>query len=172
MRRDLERLAGPGEPSFEVHDHQAPAYIGAREDLIKSFPGWWLALPRLPRGFELLELARALEYRVQVLTSGPHNTPSAWSEKVAWCQANIDRAVRVTVTEDKRLVEGTVLVDDSPQFLEDWLEEHPRGWGVMPAHPANGSFAHPRVIRFDGSNLDAVRARLDALRLGAAERVE
>jgi len=164
MRRDLDRLAGPGEPSFEVHDRSAPAYVGAREQLIKSHPGWWLSLPRLALGFELLQLTRELDYQVQILTSGPHDTPSAWSEKVAWCHVNIDRAVRVTVTEDKRLVEGTLLVDDSPQFLADWLEEHERGWGIMPAHRSNASFRHPRVIRCDGANLAEVRARLQALR--------
>jgi len=164
MRRDLDGLRGPSEPAFEVHDRSAPEHVWRRLDLVKAQPGWWLGLPRLPLGFDILDLVRELGFQVQVLTSGPHNTPSAWSEKVSWCHANIDPGVRVTVTEDKSLVYGKVLVDDTPEFLMGWLEHHTHGWGVMPAHEANAGFRHPRVIRYDGGNLDEVRAALAAVR--------
>lgn len=162
MRRDLRRIAAPGEPAFALHDRDAPRYFGARLDLIKSQPGWWCGLPRLELGFDILNIARELDFHIEVLTNGPHNTPAAWMEKVQWAQRHIDKAVKVTVTEDKRHSYGHVLVDDTPEYLLAWLDHHPHGWGVAPAQPSNEGFAHPRVIRFDGSNLAAVHKLMKA----------
>lgn len=68
--------------------------------------------------------------------------------------------MKVTVTEDKSLVYGKILVDDSPEYLLGWLEHHADGLGVVPAQPANKGFEHPKVIRYDGTNLDEVRTRM------------
>ncbi|MFO0875624.1 MAG: hypothetical protein U0575_16895 [Phycisphaerales bacterium] len=163
MRRDLRRLSAPGEPQYELHDHAAPAYFGARLDFIKGQPGWWRELPRLQHGFDILEVARELGAEIQILTTGPHNTPSAWMEKVQWCHANVGERSKVTVTEEKSLVFGKILVDDTPDYHRAWLERHPHGWGVMPVAPTNAGFTHPRVVRYDGSNLDEVRARMRAV---------
>ena len=166
MRRDLHRLQGPGEPTYPLHDRSAPKHFGARLDLIKAQPGWWRGLPKLALGFDILRLAEALGFQVQVLTMGPHNTASAWAEKVQWCHEHIGRSVKVTVTEDKSLVYGKVLVDDTPEFILDWLHRHPAGCGIVPAQPANEGFAHAKVVRYDGTNLDEVRARLLAVMKG------
>lgn len=163
MRRDLRRIRAPGDPEFAPHDHKAPRYFGARLDLIKSQPGWWRALPRLQLGFDVLELARRLDFRIEILTNGPHNTPAAWMEKVQWAQKHIATSVRVTVTEDKRHSFGHLLVDDTPEYLIAWLEHHPCGRGIAPAQPGNEGFEHPRAIRYDGSNLEDVRRALEAL---------
>lgn len=40
------------------------------------------------------------------------------------------------------------------------LEYHANGLGVMPAQPANEGFEHPKVIRYDGTNLDEVRTKM------------
>lgn len=163
MRRDLRRLSAPGEAEFALHDHRAPRYFAARLDLIKAQPGWWSGLPHLELGFEILNVARELDFHIEVLTNGPHNTPAAWMEKVQWAQKHIARSVKVTVTEDKRHSYGHVLVDDTPEYLVAWLNHHPRGWGIAPAQPGNEGFAHPRVIRYDGTNLDAVRKTMRSL---------
>ena len=163
MRHDLKKLQGPGETEYALHDHKSPEYFGVRLDLIKSQTGWWLSLPKLTLGFDVLRVAQELGFQVQVLTMGPHNTPSAWSEKVQWCHLHIGRSVKVTVTEDKSLVYGKVLVDDTPEYLQSWLDLHPKGWGVVPAQPANEGFEHPRVVRYDGSNLDLVRRRMQSI---------
>jgi hypothetical protein len=94
---------------------------------------------------------------------GPHNTPSAWMEKVLWCHKHIGRFVKVTVTEDKSLVYGKILIDDTPEYLTGWLKLHPEGWGIMPVNNANGRFHHPRVIRYDGTNLKTVRKKMQSL---------
>lgn len=64
--------------------------------------------------------------------------------------------MKVTITEDKSLVFGKVLVDDSPDYIRDWLKGHRHGWGILPAHPTNEGFQHPRAIRYDGSNGSAI----------------
>jgi 5'-nucleotidase len=157
MSRDLRRIKERGEPDYSPHDHKAPKFFGTRLDLIKGQSGWWLKLPKLKLGFDLLRAATDLGFQVQILTMGPHNTPSAWMEKVLWCHKHVGKSVKVTVTDDKSLVYGKILVDDTPDYLETWLERHPRGWGIAPAQLANENFHHPRVIRYDGTNLDAVR---------------
>jgi phosphoglycolate phosphatase-like HAD superfamily hydrolase len=160
MRRALRRIRSPGEPDYPLHDRNAPRYFGARLDLIKAQPGWWCGLPCLKLGFDILEVARNLDFQIEVLTNGPHNTPAAWMEKVQWAQRHIDKSVKVTVTEDKRHSYGHVLVDDTPEYLTAWLEHHPRGWGIAPAQPDNAGFEHPRIIRYDGTNLEAVRTAM------------
>lgn len=163
MSRDLRRLQERGEICYSPHDRDAPKYFGTRLDLIKSQSGWWLKLPKLKLGFDLLHAAINLGFQVQILTMGPHNTPSAWMEKVLWCHKHIGKFVKVTVTEDKSLVYGKILIDDTPDYLTGWLKLHPEGWGIMPANNANAQFHHPRVIRYDGTNLNAVRKKMESL---------
>jgi 5'-nucleotidase len=163
MNRDLRRIQRRGEFCYSPHDHKAPRYFGTRLDLIKAQQGWWIKLPKLKLGFDILHLAIDLGFQVQVLTMGPHNTPSAWMEKVLWCHKNIGRFVKVTVTEDKSLVFGKILVDDTGDYLTGWLRQHPDGLGILPVNANNIGFRHPRVIRYDGTNLDAVRKRMQAV---------
>jgi 5'-nucleotidase len=163
MRKDLRRICNRSEQEYSPHDHLAPKYFGVRLDLIKAQSGWWLKLPKLRLGFDILRTAMDLGFQIQVLTTGPHNTPSAWMEKVLWCHKNIGKWVKVTVTEDKSLVYGKILVDDTPEYLENWLRRHPEGWGIAPAQPSNKRFTHPRVIRYDGTNLNAVRKKMQSV---------
>lgn len=143
------------------------AHLEARRALIKAQPGWWRELPRLELGFAVLDELRAQRFRLHVLTKGPFDTAGAWSEKVQWCRAHVPDAA-VTITEDKGLVYGKVLVDDWPPYVQRWLEWRPRGFVVMPAQPWNVGFAHPNVLRFDGGELPSLRARLAAVRATAS----
>ena len=91
-----------------------------------------------------------------ILTQGPRRVPEAWSGKKEWIDANLGD-VDVTITRDKGLVYGKVLVDDYPKYAERWLEHRPRGLVIMPEHKYNKGYSHPNVVRYDGSNLDEVR---------------
>ena len=122
-------------------------------------PGWWRNLPRLKLGFDMLAELRALSFEIHVLTKGPLGTPSAWTEKLEWCQQHLP-GVPVTITMDKGLVYGKVLVDDYPPYVERWLTWRPRGLVVLPAQPWNAGFTHKNAIRYDGHNLEEVRAAL------------
>jgi len=60
------------------------------------------------------------------------------------------------------MVYGKFLYDDYPDYMLKWLEHRPRGLGIMPANRANQGFQHAQVVRWDGTNLDEVAARLRA----------
>lgn len=162
MRRDLERMRSPAEPALTDEFEDTP-WMRARQDIIRRQPGWWAALERRQQGFDVLEELRALEFELHILSKGPANSTGAWAEKLQWCQAHVPDA-RVTVTMDKGLVYGKVLVDDWPEYILRWLTWRPRGLVIVPAQPWNAGFSHPNALRYDGTNLDEVRARLRAVR--------
>ena len=78
---------------------------------------------------------------------------------MAWFQKHVRPKApeaKITITQDKGLFYGTFLVDDWPEYIERWLEHRPRGLVIMPAHSWNQNFQHSQVIRYDGTNLEAV----------------
>jgi 5'(3')-deoxyribonucleotidase len=164
MARREVPLRAPGEPIFVGWD-DVPDYIKARRDLIKKQPGFWRQLPRLEHGFHVVEKIRQVGFKLHVLTKGPVKTTTAWTEKVEWCQEHLPDA-DVTITQNKALVYGRVLVDDFPPYFEPWLSVRPRGLVICVAHSWNADFAqggpkeHPNVIRYDGTNLAAVETAL------------
>lgn len=165
MQADLAKMMAPGDEPISVEQawtEGAPAHIKARMDLVKCQPGWWLNLPDLELGHHVLRWCREIGFDLHVLTKGPYKTTSAWSEKVEWCRNRFGHDVKVTITEDKGLMYGRVLVDDFPDYMLRWLEWRPRGLGIMPKNSLNADFTHPRVILYDGFNVDEVQAALRA----------
>ncbi len=161
MRRDLEALRAPSEPPLapDLWTSEHLPHMKARMDLVKRQSGWWRELHAIPENFEVLAVMRRLAFDIHILTKGPWRTTSAWSEKVDWCREHVPNA-SVHISEDKGLVYGKVLMDDYPPYIRRWLEWRPRGQVIMPAWPWNADFSHPNVLRYDGTNLDAVSARL------------
>jgi 5'-nucleotidase len=169
LKVDLARLASPGDPPIGPIHGDVPPHIEARRYAITAQPGWWLGLDRYQPGWDILEAAVNLGFRIQVLTKGPSCNPAAWGEKVQWFDRHLkDLAEGITLTTDKAGVYGRVLVEDWPAYAKGWLEFRSRGLVVLPAHAHNEGFTHPNAIRYDGLNLDAVKARLLAA-LGAAD---
>jgi 5'-nucleotidase len=163
MARDLEKIRNPQEPPLKMRESHSDPWLRERVELIRRQPGWWAGLERLKLGFDVLEELRSLEFELHILTKGPAQATSAWTEKLQWCQRHVPDA-RVTVTMDKGLVYGKVLVDDWPEYIERWLTWRPRGLVIMPAQPWNEDFRHPNVLRYDGRNLDGVKASLRAVK--------
>jgi 5'-nucleotidase len=167
LRARMEPLRDPNEPPFALRYEEMTEkpHLEARRKLIQGQPGFWKNLPRIPLGFDIVDELRTLEFTLHVLTKGPKTTPIAWSEKLVWCRENIPDAL-VTVTQEKSLVYGKVLVDDFPPYFLKWLSVRPRGFVVCVAQPWNASFLaggtsfHPRVFRYDGTNRDELKARL------------
>jgi 5'(3')-deoxyribonucleotidase len=164
MDRHLRDLKAPDEPHFTGWDN-VPKHIEARRNLIKRQPGFWQTLPRLELGFHVVEELRALGFMLHVLTKGPKYTTGAWTEKANWCREHLPDAF-VTVTQDKSLVYGRVLVDDYAPYFEKWLTVRPRGLVVCVAHDWNGEYskdgvkAHPNIFRYNGSNREELRQAL------------
>jgi 5'-nucleotidase len=166
MSRRMLPLYSPGETTYdEVYDG-VPPHIEARRDLIKHTPGFWEGLPRVELGFHVVEYLRETGYQLNVLTKCSKRNAPAWAEKINWCCKHLPDA-SYTITELKSLVYGRVLVDDYPPYFLLWLEVRPRGVVISVAHPWNEGIKHPRVVRYDGTNMAEVRAAIDLAKVGA-----
>jgi 5'(3')-deoxyribonucleotidase len=136
--------------------------LPAQEEMsleIRKRPGFWLNLPKIELGFKIVEILKEVGYDLHVLTKGPYRSTNAWTEKVEWCRKHLP-GVPVTITENKGLVYGKILVDDWPEYCEAWLKWRPRGVVIMPAYPYNEGFdeKYPgQVIRVTMENVESIR---------------
>ena len=162
--QDLEKLRNPSEEQVKsIHGKKLPDYVKARADLIRMSEEWWENLPKFKLGWDVLEIAKKHGFKIMILTQGPKNKPEGWSGKMKWLDKNLPD-VDVTMTRDKGLVYGKILVDDYPPYIEKWLKNRPRGLVIMPANPENEDFQHPNLIRYDGTNLQEVEKALMAVK--------
>jgi hypothetical protein len=147
----------PGEQLLLGHEAEdTHPYIKARRDLIKASPDWWYNLPTIETGFWVVSLFRTHGFKLQICTRGSKNCLDSFTQKARWCAKHVPDA-RITVTTgDKSLNYGAVLFDDWPEYVTPWLKARPRGTVIMPDRPWNAGFEHPRVVRYDGMNLDEV----------------
>lgn len=153
----LEKLRSPGEPVYRPPiGKDVPKYIWNRIDLIRAPEIWWETLPRFQLGWDILGVADELDYRIMILTQGSKRNPSVWSGKKKWMDNNIGQDIDITITRDKGLVYGKVLVDDYPPYIERWLKWRKNGLVIMPANELNQAYTHPNLVRYDGTNLSAV----------------
>jgi 5'-nucleotidase len=158
MTKAMRELSAPGEQEC-VGWGDVPPYIEARRSLIKRQPGFWRNLPRLELGFDIVDELRKLGFALHVLTKGPRAAKNAWTEKAEWCEQHLPDAA-ITVSQDKSLVYGRVLVDDFPPYFTGWLKNRPRGLVICVAHVWNQGFDSERVFRYDGTNRFALRELL------------
>jgi 5'(3')-deoxyribonucleotidase len=172
MKAQQALLASPNEPPFtDRYDEggKEPPHIEARRKMIQRQPGFWRGLKKLPLGFEVLTHLRIAEFNLHILTKGPQNNGTAWGEKLEWSREHVSDAV-VTVTGDKSLVYGRVLVDDYPEYFEAWLKVRPRGQVICLPCAWNRDYAkggrkeHPRVLSYDGSNLGELKLVIERAR--------
>ena len=162
MERDLAKLRSPEETAaYPLHGEEQPEWLRARMDMIRSVEGWWLNLRPFSLGFDVYKITKELGYEIHMLTKGNLRISNAWKEKVEWTRKHLGASQRITITQEKGLVYGKVLVDDYQKYVTSWLAWRPRGLVIMPASPTNKDFFHPNVIRYDGSNLAIVRMALE-----------
>jgi FMN phosphatase YigB (HAD superfamily) len=161
LLKDLNKLTAKEEPRFIGEVRDAPDYIKKRADLIRASQEWWKNLPRLQLGWDILKVAQDLDYRIMILTQGPRNNPASWSGKKLWIDKNLGQDIDITITRDKGLVYGKVLVDDFPEYIERWLTWRKNGVVIMPANESNRNYKHRQVIRYDGTNLEEVKLAME-----------
>jgi len=161
----LEKLRSPDEKRYTgtVRD-DAPDYIRARLDLIRSSEKWWAELPKLKLGWDVLKVAKKLGYKMMILTQGSRSNPNAWSGKMMWIRRYL-QDIDMTITRDKSLIYGKILVDDYPGYIERWLSWRPRGLVIMPVNKHNKNYKHPQVIKYDGTNLGEVKKAMKRVML-------
>lgn len=159
LTRSMLSLASENDPEFDLSDDQPP-HILKRMKLIKNSKDWWLRLPILQDGFELVEAATQVGFKMHVLTKGPANTTTAWTQKVQWCNKYLPDIDDITITRDKGLVYGKILIDDYPDYMDRWLANRPRGLGIMPLRSYNKDYSHPNVIHYDGRNILEVKEKM------------
>lgn len=154
----MESLRSPVEPvcKLPILD-SSPAHLRKRADMIRSSSSWWETLPRLKLGWDILKVANELGYNIMILTQGPRRNPESWAGKKRWIDKHLGEDTDITITRDKSLVYGKVLVDDFPPYIQKWLSWRDRGLVIMPANEGNKNFRHPQVIRYDGTNISEVR---------------
>ena len=162
MERDLKKLRSHEETGPLMFNHSSerePGFYKERVKMIRSQPGWWMNLSKLLDGYHLYNTAVGIGFTPHVLTKGPRSNPSAFTEKVQWCQKNLGYDVRIKISGDKSLVYGRVLIDDYPEYVEGWLKSRPRGLVILPAQPWNEGFEHPNAVRYE-DNMDEVYDRM------------
>lgn len=153
LEQSMLELQSPDEPPYSgVPRDDAPEYLRARANIIRQDPEWWARLPKFKLGMDVWHIAETLGYRRMVLTQGPKRNPNAWTGKKLWIDRNLGWDIEITITRDKGLVYGKILVDDWPEYILKWLEWRPRGFVIMPASKANATFEHPQVLRYDGTD--------------------
>ena len=122
-----------------------------RMDLIKRQPGWWARLDDIPVGLEIAQRLSEMGYSIHVLTQGPRKLSAGWAEKHEWFLQRLKPKVpkaQITITGDKGLVYGTLLVDDWPDYIGRWLKWRPRGLVLMPDRPYNKDYNHEQIVRY------------------------
>ncbi len=182
MIHDLLSIECPKEPindeflsqeNLNLHALEKHPYIKARMHLIKNQPNWWVNLKPIDSGMKVIDLLNSLGFRIHILTQGPANTSSAWTEKVIWCKKHLHHIdYDITITRDKGLVYGKVLVDDYPDYILRWSKWRPRGLVIMPSMPYNQHLKdHPNILSYDGSeaSLEKADARLRDLKMKIKE---
>jgi len=162
----MQNLQAPEEtPIKEIpRSDNIPSYLSSRMNLIRSNEAWWEGLPQFKLGFDVWGVALVLGFRRVILTQGPKRSPISWSGKKRWVDKNLGVDTDMIITRDKSLVYGKVLVDDYPDYIEEWLKWRPRGLVIMPAGPHNRVFTHSQVVRYDGNNLARVSSEMERVR--------
>lgn len=172
MRQKLAELRSPGEdPQADETASEEIPYMKARRRLIKSQPGFWRDLERIPLGFQLLEEAQAQRFWCEILTKHPRKIPQAASEKIEWCAKHVPD-LPMHLSESKGRVYGKLLCDDWPEYIERWLAWRPRGLVIAVAQPWNvgiDSKFPKNVVRYDGTNFTYVRERMQEIRATAGD---
>ncbi len=159
MDRYLKEIANPTSPHYVRTRDREPEYIRRRIKLIRNQPGWWRNLKPYAPGFEILKIARDLDFMIYILTKATREAPNSYTEKVLWIEENVPNPeeLRIIEAEDKSVVYGKVFVEDYPKNIQRWVKWRKRGLVIMPVQDWNKNFKHPQVIPYNGKNLEEIR---------------
>jgi len=158
IKRDYYFYKNPNDPHYS-HENKKISHLRKLIDLIRCKNGWWLKLTKNKLGFDIYNIAIEIGYKPTILSKAPRNCPNAYTEKYLWVKENIGD-IDVIISPNKTIVDGLVLVDDYPKFVDPWLNEHPDGIAILPKNENNDGYSHQRAIIYDGSNITEVKCML------------
>lgn len=70
MTAALLKLQSPEDEPLDMTEMRSGSpWILERQQLIKQVPGFWRGLPKIPLGFEVLDMIRSRGFRLMVLTN-------------------------------------------------------------------------------------------------------
>lgn len=142
-----------------------------RRRIISNMNGFWETMPIRKCGMWIMHYLYDLGFEITILTKGPTHIPKAWSEKVQWCQKNIQIKHKISIVEDKSLVYGHILVDDYTDYAVSWLNHRPRGLVILPLTELNKDFTHKNAVILDYNDVKSVLSVLSAVS-GVIQRIK
>lgn len=90
-----------------------------------------------------------------VFVTKPYAKSPTWAyERTRWLHKTFGADLHIVHTDKKGLVGGDILVEDSPENIEGWLEEHRKGWAFLVDRPWNRGDLCKRTTRV--SDLDTI----------------
>jgi len=94
-------------------DKLSPQTLKEYEGNLDEVPGIFGLMDPVPGAIEAFE-SLAVKYDTYILSTGPWNNPSAWSDKNIWVKKYLGKVAwkRLILTHHKNLVEGDYLIDD------------------------------------------------------------
>lgn len=144
---ELNGLRGEDEHIIDV----VPEQMYARKRAIMSKESFWTNLKLNQEVKNLYESIKYLGFKTHILTAGPIRYPEAWSGKKKWADQHFPN-VDLTITRDKSLLMGDILVDDYPKYFKGWLKSNPNGMVIA---PYNGyKIKEPRTCVLESYNKD------------------
>jgi FMN phosphatase YigB (HAD superfamily) len=158
LEKDYRSLASPDEDLSLLWQKKPPQFVKERKKLIRSQRDWWLNLEVLPLGKSIYNAALNIGFMPYILTKGSYRHAYSWTEKFFWVRKHFPEA-KITITEDKSLFYGNVLVDDYPDYVLPWLKRN-NGIAIVPAYEYNKDCIHPSIVRWDGTDIAIIETAL------------
>jgi hypothetical protein len=148
VERDMTKLMLPGEGPYVYPEDDAPAYMHNRISSILCNEDWWYNLMPIERTFNLMYEFSNEGFQPHILTAGPKRHPGAWAGKKRWVDRYFGKDIPMTITRDKSLLRGAVLVDDYPKYFLPWLDSNPEGLVFYLDGEQNRDVKHDRAFPF------------------------
>lgn len=145
---ELNMLRGDDEPEII----SMPEGMYARKRAILSKESFWTSLELDQEVKKLYQAIKYLGFKTHILTAGPIQYPEAWSGKKKWVGQHFPN-VDLTITRDKSLLMGDILVDDYPKYFKGWLKSNPKSIVI---YPYNSHYVAKvtRAYRYDNYDQD------------------
>ncbi len=141
---------------WDVFEVLGKGHLKPRLKEEQAKPGWCQSFPVIEGAKAFVQ---ALESRGDVvIVTSPMSTPTWADDRRIWLERHFGIPKgRIVSTEGKQYVDGDVLIDDSDDNCNKWLDEYPNKLALLWTAPYN------RQVDVSGSSIVRVRDAFDAL---------